>query len=66
MDAKTRIGYFVKNNLVLVTIMILAAVTALMEPKFLTVANLGNLMNQFGPLSFVALGMTLADRKSVV
>lgn len=60
MDAKTRIGYFVKNNLVLVTIMILAAVTALIEPKFLTVANLGNLMNQFGPLSFVALGMTLA------
>lgn len=60
MDAKTRIGYFVKNNLVLVTIMILAAATALIEPKFLTVANLGNLMNQFGPLSFVALGMTLA------
>lgn len=60
MDAKNRIGYFVKNNLVLVTIMILAAVTALIEPKFLTVANLGNLMNQFGPLSFVALGMTLA------
>ena len=60
MDAKTRTGYFVKNNLVLVTIMILAAVTALIEPKFLTVANLGNLMNQFGPLSFVALGMTLA------
>lgn len=60
MDAKTRIGYFVKNNLVLVTIMILTAATALIEPKFLTVANLGNLMNQFGPLSFVALGMTLA------
>ena len=60
MDAKTRAGEFVKNNLVLVTIMILAAVTALIEPKFLTVANLGNLMNQFGPLSFVALGMTLA------
>jgi len=60
MDVKNRIGYFIKNNLVLVTIMILAAVTALIEPKFLTVANLGNLMNQFGPPSFVALGMTLA------
>ncbi len=60
MDAKTHIGYFVKNNLVLVTIMILTTATALIEPKFLTVANLGNLMNQFGPLSFVALGMTLA------
>lgn len=60
MDVKRRIGYFVKNNLVLMTIIALAVVTALIEPKFLTIANMGNLMNQFGPLSFVALGMTLA------
>ncbi len=60
MDAGKRIGNFVKDNLVLVTIMILVLVTAVLEPKFLTIANMGNLMNQFGPLSFVALGMTLA------
>ena len=60
MDAEKRIGNFVKDNLVLVTIMILVLVTAVLEPKFLTIANMGNLMNQFGPLSFVALGMTLA------
>lgn len=60
MNTKTRAKSFLQENLVLVTIVILAAVTALMEPKFLTVANLGNLLNQFGPLSFVALGMTIA------
>ena len=60
MNTKTRANSYLQENLVLVTIVILAAVTALMEPKFLTVANLGNLLNQFGPLSFVALGMTIA------
>ena len=34
MDAGKRIGNFVKDNLVLVTIMILVLVTAILEPKF--------------------------------
>ena len=51
---------FLQNNLVLMTIVLLVAVTAILEPKFLSVANLGNIMNQFGPLSFVSLGMTIA------
>ena len=42
------------------TILILVGVTAIIEPKFLSIANLGNIMNQFGPLSFVSLGMTVA------
>jgi ribose transport system permease protein len=32
--------------------------TAIMEPKFLSAANLNNVMRQFGPLIMVALGMT--------
>lgn len=60
MKVYERVRTFARNNLVLMTILILAVVTALVEPKFFSVANLGNLMNQFGPLSFVALGMTIA------
>ena len=51
---------FLSDNLVLMTILILVGVTAIIEPKFLSIANLGNIMNQFGPLSFVSLGMTVA------
>ena len=55
-----KIQRFLSNNLVLMTILLLVSFTAVIEPKFLTLANLGNIMNQFGPLSFVALGMTVA------
>ncbi len=51
---------FLSDNLVLMTILLLVAVTVVLEPKFLSMANLGNIMNQFGPLSFVSLGMTVA------
>lgn len=50
----------IKDNLVLCTILALALITAVVEPKFLSLRNLGNIMNQFGPLSFVSLGMTIA------
>lgn len=60
MYAKERVKAFARDNLVLMTILMLAVFTAVIEPKFLSIANLGNLMNQFGPLSFVALGMTIA------
>ena len=60
MEGRLPIRRFVQNNLVLMTILLLVFVTVLAEPKFLTVGNLGNIMNQFGPLSFVSLGMTIA------
>ena len=60
MRDQKKIGTFFQNNLVLMTILILVGVTAIIEPKFLSIANLGNIMNQFGPLSFVSLGMTVA------
>jgi len=44
--------------LVFITIVVLVIVTAIVEPNFLTAQNFTNLMRQFGPLSFVALGMT--------
>ena len=47
-----------KEYLVLVMILCLAIVTAIIEPKFVSAANLVNIMRQFGPLILVALGMT--------
>ncbi|MBO4297887.1 MAG: ABC transporter permease [Clostridia bacterium] len=55
-----RIKGWIQNNLVLATILLLVLVTVILEPKFMSMANLGNIMNQFGPLSFVSLGMTIA------
>lgn len=55
-----RIKGWIQNNLVLATILLLVLVTVVLEPKFMSMANLGNIMNQFGPLSFVSLGMTIA------
>ncbi len=46
------------DNLVLVVIFVLVLITAIVEPNFMTEANMTNLMRQFGPLSLVSLGMT--------
>lgn len=44
----------------LVVILLLAVVTAFVQPNFLSVGNLASIMRQFGALSFVALGLTFA------
>ena len=49
---------FVLEYLILIILVLLVIVTAIVEPNFLTYQNFINLMRQFGPLSFVALGMT--------
>jgi len=49
---------FLMEYLVLFVIVALVIVTAIVEPRFLSAQNFTNLMRQFGPLSFVALGMT--------
>ncbi|MGI6580361.1 MAG: ABC transporter permease [Saccharofermentanales bacterium] len=46
------------DNLVVVAILLLVVVTAIVEPKFLTLGNMTNIMRQFGPLIMVSLGMT--------
>jgi ribose transport system permease protein len=46
------------NNPIFVAIALLAVVTSVIEPKFLTGANLDNIVRQFGTLIFAALGMT--------
>ena len=56
--SRSRITNFLMEYLVLLAIVALVVVTAIMEPRFLSGANITNLMRQFGPLSFVALGMT--------
>lgn len=48
----------IKNNLIIVAIFILAIITSIVEPNFLTVGNFENIIRQFGPLIMVALGMT--------
>lgn len=60
MEMTSKTKSLIQNNLVLMMIVVLAVITAFVEPKFFSFANLGNLMNQFGPLSFVSLGMTIA------
>lgn len=58
MSIGMKIKKWLLEYLVLVFIVILAVVTAIVEPKFFSSANLNNILRQFGPLSFVALGMT--------
>ena len=58
MTKRLQLKQFFLNNLVLVAIMLLVIITIIVEPKFLTPENLTNIMRQFGPLSFVSLGMT--------
>ncbi|MGI6124663.1 MAG: ABC transporter permease [Acetivibrionales bacterium] len=53
-----RFSSVIREYLVLVAIIILVLVTVTVEPKFLSSANLTNVMRQFGPLIMVALGMT--------
>ena len=55
---RSQVTNFILEYLVLFLIMALVVVTAILEPRFLSVQNFTNLMRQFGPLSFVALGMT--------
>lgn len=47
-----------QEYLILVAIGILIIVTASVEPVFLSVGNMMNVMRQFGPLIMVSLGMT--------
>jgi len=55
---RSKIVDFILEYLVLFMILALVIVTAIIEPRFLSPQNFINLMRQFGPLSFVALGMT--------
>jgi ribose transport system permease protein len=49
---------FVKDNPIYLAIALLAIVTSVVEPKFLTLGNFENVLRQFGVLIFAALGMT--------
>lgn len=49
---------FLKENMVLIGIVILCVFTAIIEPKFLGTNNINNVLKQLGPLPFAALGMT--------
>ena len=55
---RSRIIDFVLEYLIVFMLVALVVITSIVEPNFLTRQNFINLMNQFGPLSFVALGMT--------
>lgn len=48
----------VRDNLVLIAMLVLVVVTAVISPSFLTAQNFTNLMFQFVALGFVSLGMT--------
>ena len=54
----SKVGDFIMEYLVLLAIVALVITTAIIEPRFLTANNFRNILGQFGPLSFTALGMT--------
>jgi ribose transport system permease protein len=62
MNANSRfIGFFkraARDYLVMVAIILLALTTLILEPKFLSLQNITNIMSQLGALSLVSLGMT--------
>ena len=57
-SAAQTFGNFLRDNPIYVAIVGLVLVTSIVEPKFLTVGNLDNIVRQFGVLIFAALGMT--------
>lgn len=48
----------IRDNLLILGILVLVTITAVIEPKFMSAGNMTNIMRQFGPLIMVALGMT--------
>ena len=58
MSKRFDLKKFLMDYLVLVAIVLLVLITIIVEPNFLSSANLTNIMRQFGPLSLVSLGMT--------
>ncbi len=50
--------HFTREYMIVILIMLLVIITALVEPEFMTLNNLTNIMRQFGPLIMVSLGMT--------
>ncbi len=57
-DLKKIFQIIFKDYLILGAIAILVLITTIIQPAFVTVGNLTNVMRQFGPLIMVALGMT--------
>lgn len=48
----------IRNNLIIIGILALVIAATIIEPRFLSVLNMQNVIRQFGTLIFVALGMT--------
>jgi len=59
-EPRQNVTAFLLDHMLVVVLALLAIVTAIVEPRFLKLSNLTNIMRQFGPLSFAALGMTFA------
>jgi len=57
LDKKNYVNVL-KEYLIIIGLLALIVVTSIVEPKFLTVANLTNVLRQFGPPGLVALGVT--------
>ncbi|MGM0432132.1 MAG: ABC transporter permease [Spirochaetota bacterium] len=47
-----------REYLVLILVSCLVLMTAIIQPKFISIGNMTNVMRQFGPLIMVAMGMT--------
>ncbi len=55
-----KVGRFLLDHMLIVILILLAIITAIVEPNFLSVGNLTSIMRRFGAPAFVALGLTFA------
>ena len=58
IDSRKNVLHFAREYMLVILIAVLVIMTAAIEPEFLTLNNLTNIMRQFGPLIMVSLGMT--------
>lgn len=58
VKSRKHLFHFAREYMIVILIAALVIVTAIIEPEFMTLNNLTNIMRQFGPLIMVALGMT--------
>lgn len=55
-----KVGRFLLDHMLVVILVLLAVVTVIVEPNFLSIGNITSIMRRFGAPAFVALGLTFA------
>ncbi|MGI6118407.1 MAG: ABC transporter permease [Bilifractor sp.] len=56
---RKRVRNFLLENVLIILIVVMILITAIVEPKFLTLTNFQNILSRFGALSVTSLGMCI-------